>query len=285
MGAWGTAISSNDTYADIYEEFIDLYNDGGSVTKITEQLINDNQETINLPEDATNFWFAIANAQWECKELDKYILKKVEDIVNTGEDLRIWKELEASESDLKAREKVLIKFLAKIKTEKEKPRRRTKKKVYTSIFKKGDCLTYVMDNGNYGGAFVLTDEQETPTGMNYIAITTIDKVEKPTLIDFKNAEIYVKRRKLFIFKENSAVEEWSDEPEIGGFFADSFKKEKIEIDVIAQLPIHNNYVIRQDRFTGFGWGVLKESIPFKTEYTRINGKAKLTLKLSEWSKV
>jgi hypothetical protein len=106
MGAWGTGISSNDTYSDIYEEFIDLYNDGGSVTQITEHLINNNQETINLPEDATNFWFAIANAQWECKELDKYILQKVEEIVNTGEDLRIWKELEATESDLKAREKV-----------------------------------------------------------------------------------------------------------------------------------------------------------------------------------
>jgi len=24
MGAWGTAISSNDTYADIYGEFVDL---------------------------------------------------------------------------------------------------------------------------------------------------------------------------------------------------------------------------------------------------------------------
>ena len=27
MGAWGTGISSNDTYADIYEQFIDLYNE------------------------------------------------------------------------------------------------------------------------------------------------------------------------------------------------------------------------------------------------------------------
>jgi hypothetical protein len=31
MGAWGTAISSNDTYADIDEEFFDLYNDGQTV--------------------------------------------------------------------------------------------------------------------------------------------------------------------------------------------------------------------------------------------------------------
>ena len=31
MGTWGTGISSNDTFADIYDEFFDLYNDGLSV--------------------------------------------------------------------------------------------------------------------------------------------------------------------------------------------------------------------------------------------------------------
>ena len=44
-----------------------------------------------------------------------------------------------------------------------------------------------MDNGNYGGAFVLTDEKGTEIGKNHIAITTIDKPTKPTIEDFKNA--------------------------------------------------------------------------------------------------
>jgi len=34
MGAWGIAISSNDTYADIYGEFFDLYNDGLDIAEI-----------------------------------------------------------------------------------------------------------------------------------------------------------------------------------------------------------------------------------------------------------
>ena len=134
MGTWGTGISSNDTYADIYEQFIDLYNDGLSATEITKRLIVENQETINLPEDATNFWFALAKGQWECKALDNEILSKVDQIIQTGEDLRVWKELDASPADLKTREKVLIKFLSKLKTEKDKPRKRTKKKLYDSIF-------------------------------------------------------------------------------------------------------------------------------------------------------
>jgi hypothetical protein len=39
MGAWGTAISSNDTYADIYSEFFNLYNDGLEVDEISKILI------------------------------------------------------------------------------------------------------------------------------------------------------------------------------------------------------------------------------------------------------
>jgi len=49
---------------------------------------------------------------------------------------------------------LLLKFLEKLKTSKDKPQKRVKKKLYDSIFRKGDCLTYLMDNGNYGGAFV-----------------------------------------------------------------------------------------------------------------------------------
>jgi hypothetical protein len=284
MGAWGTGISSNDTYADIYDQFIELYNEGLPVSEITKRLIAENQETINLPEDATNFWFALANGQWECKALDKDIFTTVERIIKTGEDLAIWKELDASQADLKLREKVLNKFLTKLQTEKDKPKKRTKKKYYNSIFKKGDCLTYIMENGNYGGAFVLTDEQETEVGTNYIAITTLDKKEKPTLDDFKKAEIYIKRVNEISFKGSEMRQEWVDQPQIGGFSALLFKNHKVDIEVIGQLPIYKDYKIRTDRQVGFGWIVLKSAIPYKDEYIKINGQQKSKLKLSEWTK-
>lgn len=284
MGTWGTGISSNDTFADIYGQFIDLYNEGFSVPEITKRLIDENQETINLPEDATNFWFAIANGQWDCKALDNEILTKVDQIIQTGEDLRVWKELDASPADLKAREKVLIKFLSKLKTEKDKPRKRTKKKLFDSIFKKGDCLVYKMDNGNFGGAFVLTDEKETEVGTNYIAITTIDKADKPTVDDFKKAEVYIKRVNEISFKGTEMRMDWVDQPQIGGFSAFNFKNHGLEIEVIGQLPIFKDYKIRTDRQMGFGWIVLKSAIPFKDEYIKLNGQEKTKLKLSEWTK-
>ncbi len=63
MGTWGTAISSNDKYADIYGTFFDLYNGGLNVEEISIKLIADNQETINNEEGRNNFWFALAKAK------------------------------------------------------------------------------------------------------------------------------------------------------------------------------------------------------------------------------
>jgi hypothetical protein len=281
MGAWGTGISSNDTYADIYQQFIDLYNEGLNVREITKRLLNENEETINIVEDSPNFWFAIANGQWECKELEKEVFSKVEHIINSGEDIRIWKELEASQAGIKLREKVLEKFLTKIRTEKEKPRKRTKKRLYNSVYQKGDCLTYLMDKGNYGGAFVLTDEQQTESGTNYIAITTIDKPTKPTVNDFKTAEVYIKRVNEINFSQSVIKQNWVDQAQIGGFSA-IIKRLNIEIEIIAQLNTYKEYNRIKERIIGFGWIALKSTIPCKDEYVKINGQPKTKLKLNKW---
>ena len=127
MGAWGTAISSNDTYADIYSEFFDLYNDGIDVAEISKKLIADNQETINDTDDCNNFWFALAKAQWECKQLDKDIFDRVKKVIETGADLEVWRQLDADEKDIKKRKGVLDKFLADLQTERPKAKSRKKK--------------------------------------------------------------------------------------------------------------------------------------------------------------
>jgi hypothetical protein len=96
MGAWGTGISSNDTYADVYGQFFDLYNDGLSVSDASSKLIRENREAIETFEDAPNFWYALAKAQWECKELDSEVFDRVAQYIQTGEDMEIWSELGAT---------------------------------------------------------------------------------------------------------------------------------------------------------------------------------------------
>ena len=191
MGAWGIAISSNDTYADIYDEFFDLYNDGQSIEDISKKLTADNQETINEPDDSNNFWFALAKAQWECKQLDTVILERVKQIIETGLDLEAWRRLDADGKDIKKRKVVLDKFLADLQTEKPKAKSRKKRVIKQPPFEKGDCLTFKLANGNYGGAVVLEAIKDTEYGHTLIATTRINQQKKPTKSDFENAEVLI----------------------------------------------------------------------------------------------
>ena len=128
MAFWGTAISMNDTYADIFGAFLEMYNDGLPVKEISEKLIEENQDIINDGEEKHNFWFALARAQWEAKELDPVVLEKVRDIVESGADIELWQFLKADEEEIASRRAALARFLAELQTEKFKPRDRKKKK-------------------------------------------------------------------------------------------------------------------------------------------------------------
>ena len=139
-----------------------------------------------------------------------------------------------------------------------------------------------MKNGNYGGALVLTDEQQTICGTNYIAITTIDKKEKPSIEDFKKSDVYVKKLepKEQYYLGNKLFDEI---PQIAGFDAYLFKRDNVEIETIGNLRIYKNYdpgnIIRS-----YGWGQLLEILPQREELEKLYGKPKTTVKLTKWTK-
>lgn len=179
MGSWGTAISSNDVYADIYSEFFELYNSGVDVEEISKKLIVNNQDILNDPDECNNLWFALAKAQWECKQLDKNVFEQVKEIVETGADIDIWRKLDANEKDIKKRKFILDKFLLDLQKERLKPRARKKKRIRKPVFEKGDCLTFKLQSGNYGGAVVLEAIHDSEYGYNLIATTRLNQPNKP----------------------------------------------------------------------------------------------------------
>jgi hypothetical protein len=126
MGNWGTGISSNDTFDDIKDEFLKLYNGGLEPIEISERLIISNQQIINDKDDSNNFWFALALCQWECKSLEQELLERVTEIISSGKDIELWRELGAEKSELAKRQKALEKFLEKLKSEKKNPKARRK---------------------------------------------------------------------------------------------------------------------------------------------------------------
>ncbi|SFU67504.1 hypothetical protein SAMN05216480_112138 [Pustulibacterium marinum] len=250
MGSWGTGISSNDIYEDINYKFFELYNEGMEVSAITERLIKENKELIDSHEDQNNFWITIAKSQWECKALDPKIYNQIEDIVKSEKDIELWKELDASKSDLTKRRKVLENFLEKISTEKKTARKRKVKKKRDAIFQKGDCLIFKLSDGDFCGAFVLESEKESEFGLNLVAVTNIKKSDKPTEQDFKNAKI------LFGLQQQ-INKEFKPKEKISWYYAQHYKKAEIEIEKVGQLEVDKSYSSSRHYQSFSNWDNLK----------------------------
>lgn len=213
MGTWGTAIKDNDAFADIYGDFFEFYNKGEQPEIISEKILSQNWEMFEIEEEVHSLWFALALAQWETKSLDLNVFNKVEQIIVSEADLKLWKKLEATEQEIRKRKIALDKFLEKLKSEKPKAKPRKKVKYNTPIFSTGDCLIFKLSNGNYGGAVVIGTDSNPETANNLIATTRLNQSYKPNLKDFENAEV--------LFKN---FESWDDKELINWYSPDLFKK-------------------------------------------------------------
>ncbi len=128
MGTWNNKINGNDTFQDIYRNYFHLYNEGKNPSDISKKIQNDFVVMFNAYDDRNNSFFGLALAQWKTKSLDPIVYKQVKEIIESGNDLVVWKELGADEKSLKQRKKILDKFLIQISQAKENPKRRIKPK-------------------------------------------------------------------------------------------------------------------------------------------------------------
>src|SRR5690606_20313582 len=260
-------------------EFFNLYNDGLDVAEISKKLIADNQEIINDKDDCNNFWFALAKAQWECKQLDKEIFNLVKKVVETGADIEVWRQLDADEKDIKKRKIVLDKFLADLQTERPKAKSRKKNIIRQPVFDKGDCLTFKLENGNYGGAVVLEAIKDSEYGHNLIATTRINQPNKPTKKDFENAEVLVMN-----------YASWDNKPNVKWYLPIRHKQTAHLIEIVEKIEVQINYNIENSMLGFVGdfdiWVIQVVDQQLKSEETKPRSTTKQTIKeltkMSKW---
>ncbi|RWU10639.1 hypothetical protein [Pedobacter chitinilyticus] len=237
MGNWGTGVKDNDVFADIYSEFFDQYNSGARPEYISKKIIETHWEILEIEHEKNSLWFALGQALWETKSLDTEILKKIESVINTGEELAIWLELGASEIDIKKRRIALEKFLQKLKSDRPKAKPRKRIRLRVPIFAAGDCLCFKMSNGNYGGAVVLAADYNPETAYNLVATTRINQLTKPTLKDFENSEVLI-----------CNFGSWEDKPEVTWYMPDLYFKAYAELyEVVGRIPIDAVYDVKNYR--------------------------------------
>ena len=69
MGAWSTAIFSDDTAADVRDAFTDFVAEGLNAPDATARLVQESTESLEDEDDAVVFWLALAATQWKLGRL------------------------------------------------------------------------------------------------------------------------------------------------------------------------------------------------------------------------
>ena len=111
MGAWGTALFSDDTACDVRDSYVDLVGDGLTGPEATKALLREWSDSLNDPDDSSVFWLVLAATQWRCGRLEGHVLQQALNVIDSGSDLARWK---SSSTDFKKRKAVLEKLRAQL---------------------------------------------------------------------------------------------------------------------------------------------------------------------------
>ena len=93
MGAWGTAIFSNDTSSDVREEFVDLIGDGLDAEEATRQMVSSHgveRPPLGDPDEAVDFWLGLALTQHRLGRLLPDIRAAAEVAIADPRELERW---------------------------------------------------------------------------------------------------------------------------------------------------------------------------------------------------
>ena len=125
MGTWGHKVGADDAFCDVYEFFVDLYNQGASSEEASSRLQKEMSSYFSDSDDRYESYLALAFAQWETQHEDINVIGEVERFIATGESLENWSERGGDETLIGKRREALIAFLCKI----SKPRASRKRRV------------------------------------------------------------------------------------------------------------------------------------------------------------
>ena len=169
MGCWGMGITQSDEFCEVYDYFMERYNNGDEVCTITDDILKEYNKEFSDDDGVMHaVYFALAKAEWMCCAQSKMVLDKVKIIIESGANICFYRELEATEKDLKARQKNLEKFWDSLQTPRAKPRQRRidpldRIKELPPV-QPGECYAYKHENG-------------------YRILVILDRFKKPDLLE------------------------------------------------------------------------------------------------------
>lgn len=150
MGCWGMGLNQSDEYCEVYEDFMENYDEGMAVAEIREEILSKYLKEFGKDDPILqDVYFALAKAGWMCCDQSPEILKRAKAIIESGANLEFYRELGADDRDLALRQKKLRAFWDSLQTPRAKPRKRhpAPRERELPDLDAGDVLTYKAPQG------------------------------------------------------------------------------------------------------------------------------------------
>ena len=144
MGAWETAVFSDDTACDVRDNYVDLIGDGLSGVEATKKLLREWTRSLDDPDEGPVFWLALAATQWKNGRLEDLVQQRALNIIGSGTDLTRW---DANSRDYKKRQMVLEKLRAQLTSPQPSETRVSKRFRDFNTWPVGDLISYQLVSG------------------------------------------------------------------------------------------------------------------------------------------
>lgn len=200
MASWGAKLYQNDTSEDVRYFYKDQLHRGKSGQEITKELIEKYQDEINDSDDAPNFWFALADTQWNLGRLEDFVKEKALFHIRDGYDLSVWQTEDPKMA--KVRATVLKDLEQKLLTPQPEEKKVSQYKLYRCEWSIGDVFAFQMtsdlakEKGLLGRYILLQKVAEDTWWPGHIIPVTRIKITKdcklPSTEEELNEAEYVK---------------------------------------------------------------------------------------------
>lgn len=147
MGAWGTALFSDDTTCSVRDAYRERLADGMDGIAATADLIAQwKVEALDpIDDDALLFWLALAATQWKVGRLEDGVRSKAITIIDSGEDLKRWEE--AGTKAVTQRRAVLQKLRDQLLSSQPAPKKVRVERPQVPPWSCGDFVSYRLRSG------------------------------------------------------------------------------------------------------------------------------------------
>jgi len=245
MGTWSTAITGDDTVADVMGDVVDRIKQGATVADASSATQRKFKSLLNDADDGPLVWLGLAAIQWKHGRVEPRVLRQVQALVRDELGLDRWRD---DPKALAKRREVVARFVAQVSLPNENPKPLPKREVRAAPFQAGDCLAVRVDDGRYTAVLVLAEDNSRPElGMNLVAGLDYLSASRPTLADFERSPKLLK-----------VHGQWQGQQDLLWCLPVGLKKERERFQLVGQLALDG---IAWPRDIAFGaWGLVGKQI-------------------------